>query len=51
MVKGTGSNLGLEANFGYQYAITNHVFIGPKVGLTGGTLSKMKYNGTTVEFW
>ena len=49
-VKGTGSNLGLEANFGYQYAITDHFFIGPKVGLTGGTLSKMKYNGTTVEF-
>lgn len=49
-VKGTGSNLGLEANFAYQYAITNHVFIGPKLGLTGGTLSKMKYNGTTVNF-
>nr|WP_314495148.1 hypothetical protein [uncultured Chryseobacterium sp.] len=49
-VKGTGSNLGLEANFAYQYAITNHVFIGPKLGLTGGTLSKMKCNGTTVNF-
>lgn len=49
-VKGTGSNLGLEANFAYQYAITNQIFIGPKLGLTGGTLSKMKYNGTTVNF-
>jgi hypothetical protein len=49
-VKGTGSNLGLEVNFGYQYAITNQIFIGPKLGLTGGTLSKMKYNGTTVNF-
>ncbi|MBW7675906.1 hypothetical protein [Chryseobacterium chendengshani] len=49
-VKGTGSNLGLEANFAYQYAITNQIFIGPKLGVTAGTLSKMKYNGTTVNF-
>ncbi len=49
-VKGTGSNLGLEANFAYQYAVTDQIFIGPKLGLTGGTLSKMKYNGTTVNF-
>ncbi|MCY0978922.1 hypothetical protein PGH12_09395 [Chryseobacterium wangxinyae] len=49
-VKGTGSNVGLEANFAYQYAISNHIFIGPKIGLTGGALSKMKYNGTTVDF-
>jgi hypothetical protein len=49
-ITGKGSNLGLEANFAYQYALTNHIFIGPKLGLTGGTLSKMKYNGTTVDF-
>lgn len=49
-VKGTGSNLGLEVNFAYQYAITHQILIGPKLGLTGGTLSKMKYNGTTVDF-
>lgn len=49
-ITGKGSNLGMEINFGYQYAVTNHIFIGPKLGLTGGTLSKMKYNGTTVEF-
>lgn len=49
-VKGTGSNLGGEVNFAYQYAVTNHILIGPKLGFTGGTLSKMKYNGTTVNF-
>lgn len=49
-VKGTGSTLGLEANFAYLYAITNQIFIGPKLGITGGTLTKMKYNGTTVDF-
>ncbi|MGD1319897.1 hypothetical protein [Chryseobacterium sp. 2R14A] len=49
-VKGTGSNVGAEINFGYQYALTNQIFIGPKIGMTGGTLSKMKYNGTTVNF-
>lgn len=49
-VKGTGSSLGLDAGFGYQYAISNQFFIGPKIGFTAGTLSKMKYNGTTVDF-
>jgi len=49
-ITGKGSNLGMEINFGYQYAVTNHVFIGPKLGLTGGALRKMKYNGTTVDF-
>jgi len=49
-ITGKGSNLGLEVNFAYQYALTDHIFIGPKLGLTGGTLSKMKYNGTTVDF-
>ncbi|MXS71441.1 autotransporter domain-containing protein [Chryseobacterium binzhouense] len=48
-IKGTGSNLGAEINFAYQYAITNNIFIGPKIGMTGGTLSKMKLNGTTVD--
>lgn len=49
-VKGTGSNLGAEMNIAYQYAITKNVFIGPKLGLTGGTLNKMKFNGVTYEF-
>lgn len=49
-ITGKGSNVGLEANFAYQYALTNHIFIGPKLGITGGALSKMKYNGTTVDF-
>lgn len=49
-IKGTGSNLGLEANVGYQYQVSKSFFIGPKVGYTVGTLKKMKYNGTTVEF-
>lgn len=49
-VKGTGSNLGVEMNMGYQYALAKNVFIGPKLGLTGGTLNKMKFNGVTYEF-
>lgn len=48
-VKGTGSSLGAEINFAYQYAVSDKFFIGPKLGLTGGTLSKMKFNGTTVD--
>lgn len=49
-VTGKGSNIGADINFAYQYAVSNNIFIGPKIGLTGGTLSKMKYNGTTVNF-
>lgn len=49
-VKGTGSNLGLDAGFGYQYALSKNFMIGPKLGVTAGTLNKMKLNGTTVEF-
>lgn len=49
-VKGTGSSFGADINIGYQYAVNEHFFIGPKIGFTGGTLSKMKYNGTTVNF-
>lgn len=49
-VKGTGSNLGAEINFAYQYQISKNFLIGPKVGLTGGTLNKMKFNGQTIEF-
>ncbi|AZA80688.1 hypothetical protein C1637_12335 [Chryseobacterium lactis] len=49
-VKGTGSNLGLDAGFGYQYALSDRIFIGPKVSVTAGTLNKMKFNGTTVDF-
>ena len=49
-VTGKGSNLGAEMNIAYQYAITKNVYLGPKLGLTGGTLSKMTYNGQTVNF-
>jgi hypothetical protein len=49
-VKGTGSNLGAELNFGYQYQVSKNFLIGPKLGLTAGTLSKMKFNGVTYEF-
>ncbi|WP_131701465.1 outer membrane beta-barrel protein [Chryseobacterium sp. FH2] len=46
-VKGTGSNVGAELNLGYQYQINKNVLIGPKLGLTGGTLNKMKINGVS----
>ncbi|PKF74503.1 hypothetical protein [Chryseobacterium sp. PMSZPI] len=49
-VKGTGSNIGLDAGFGYQYALSKNIFIGPKLSMTAGTLSKMTFNGTTVNF-
>lgn len=49
-VKGKGSNLGAELNFGYQYQVSKNFLIGPKLGLTAGTLSKMKFNGVTYEF-
>lgn len=49
-VKGTGSNLGAELNVAYQYQITKNVLIGPKIGLTAGTLNKMKINGITYDF-
>lgn len=48
-VKGTGSNLGLDAGFGYQYALSKNIFIGPKLSVTAGTLTKMKINETTVD--
>lgn len=49
-VKGTGSTFGAEMNIAYQYQILQNILIGPKVGLSGGTLSKMKYNGVTYDF-
>ncbi|WP_080780563.1 hypothetical protein [Chryseobacterium phocaeense] len=49
-VNGKGSSLGLEADFGYQYAVTDNILIGPKLGFTAGTLSSMTFNGTKVEF-
>ena len=45
----TGSNLGLDANFAYQYAITDNVFVGPKLGYTVGTLKKIKINDRTED--
>jgi hypothetical protein len=32
-VKGTGSNLGLEAGIGYQYEVSKNFLIGPNSGL------------------
>lgn len=49
-VKGTGTTFGAEIDFGYQYEVSKNFLIGPKLGLSGGTLSKMSYNGQTVEF-
>lgn len=48
-VKGTGSNLGLDANFSYQYAINDNISIGPKIGYTVGTLTKMTFNGQSID--
>lgn len=48
-VKGTGSSIGLDAGLGYQYALSKNIFIGPKLSVTAGTLTKMKINGTTME--
>lgn len=48
-ITGKGSNLGAEMNIAYQYEITKHIYLGPKLGLTGGTLSKMTVNGQTVN--
>ncbi|MGG5210928.1 hypothetical protein ACQWU4_18565 [Chryseobacterium sp. MIQD13] len=49
-VKAKGSTLGAELDLGYQYQVTKNFLIGPKIGLSGGTLSKMKYNGVTYKF-
>lgn len=49
-VKGTGSNIGSDINFAYQYAITERFFIGPKIGLTAGTLTEMSFNGVSYDF-
>ncbi|THV57395.1 MULTISPECIES: hypothetical protein [Chryseobacterium] len=49
-VKGTGSTFGAEVDFGYQYQVSKNFLIGPKVGLSGGTLNKMKINGVTYKF-
>lgn len=48
-VKGTGSNVGAEINLGYQYQLTKNILIGPKLGLTGGTLNKMKINDVSYK--
>lgn len=48
-MKGEGSNLGLDTNIAYQYAISKNFFIGPKLGFTAGTLNKVKFNGRTVD--
>ncbi|MDQ1160764.1 hypothetical protein QE422_001132 [Chryseobacterium sp. SORGH_AS 447] len=48
-VKGKGTTFGAELDFAYQYQINKNILIGPKIGLSGGTLSKISYNGQTVE--
>ncbi|ASW75921.1 hypothetical protein IQ37_08235 [Chryseobacterium piperi] len=48
-MKITGSNLGMDTNVGYQYAITKNFSIGPKFGFTAGTLSRVKMNGTSMD--
>ncbi|AYZ13705.1 hypothetical protein EGY05_17925 [Chryseobacterium arthrosphaerae] len=48
-IKGTGSNLGLEAGIGYQYEVSKNFLIGPKFGFTAGTLNKMEVNGRTMD--
>jgi len=48
--KGKGNNLGVDAGIGYQYMIHKNFLIGPKLGLTAGTLKKMTVNGVSYEF-
>ena len=45
----TGSNLGMDTNIAYQYAFTNNIFVGPKLGYTFGTLTKLKVNGRSID--
>jgi hypothetical protein len=49
-VKGKGTTFGAELDFAYQYEVSKNFLIGPKIGLSGGTLSKMSFNGQSVEF-
>lgn len=49
-IEGKGSNLGLDANLGYQYAVTKNILIGPKLGVVIGTLNSMDYNGQNIQF-
>ena len=49
-IEGTGGTLGAELDAAYQYQINQNLFIGPKLGLSGGTLNKMKFDGVTYEF-
>lgn len=48
--KGRGASLGAEVDFAYQYQIHKRILIGPKIGLSGGTLSSMTFNGQKVTF-
>ncbi|OBW40176.1 hypothetical protein AB670_03506 [Chryseobacterium sp. MOF25P] len=48
-VKGKGNTLGAEVDFAYQYQINKNILIGPKVGLSGGALRKISYNGQVVD--
>ncbi len=44
-----GSNLGLDANLAYQYEVSDRFYIGPKLGYTVGTLTKVKVNGQSYD--
>lgn len=44
-----GSNFGLDADIAYQYAVTNKIYIGPKIGYTVGTLTSIKINGQNLN--
>ncbi len=48
-VKAKGTTFGAELDFAYQYQITKNLLIGPKLGLSGGTLSKVSSNGRTIQ--
>ncbi|MCX8532723.1 hypothetical protein [Chryseobacterium luquanense] len=48
-IKGKGNTLGAEVDFAYQYEINKHILIGPKIGLSGGSLRKISYNGQVLD--
>lgn len=45
----TGSNLGLAADLGYHYQITPKFSFGPQLGITAGTLNKIKIDGQSID--
>lgn len=45
----TGANLGLVADLGYQYQVSPKFSVGPQLGITAGTLTKIEVEGQTIE--